>query len=59
MSGHKKITRRAYLVRQALMVGGNAFTAIEAVSSVLLEHPEIDPDEKKTEREWQEIYGEQ
>lgn len=55
MSGGKKITRRAYLTRKALIEGhGMPIAQIsEAVATTLLEHPELDPDETRTWEEWE------
>jgi hypothetical protein len=35
----------------------NLFVVAEAVSSTLLEHPELDPNEKKTWQEWEKSNG--
>lgn len=62
MSGHagdqpedRKYSRRQYLVYQVLMSDPgkiDIFTAIEAVSSTAIEHPEWDLDEQMTWAEW-------
>lgn len=46
-------SRRAYLLMAALLAGADTFTAIEAVSSTAIEHPEWDMDEFRTWDEWQ------
>lgn len=52
-SPHKRLTRRQYLTRAALETPGtDIWTAIEAVSSTAMEHPEWDMEEKKTREEW-------
>ena len=49
-------TRRQYLVIAALQeTGTDVWTAIEAVSTTAIEHPEWDLDEEKT---WEEWHGE-
>lgn len=46
-------TRRQWMTIHCLMRGGTALTAPEAVASVLLAHPELDPDEERTWDEWE------
>jgi hypothetical protein len=53
MRASEPITRRQYLTIKALVGGTTWFTAIEAVSSTALEHPEWDMDETKTYDEWE------
>jgi hypothetical protein len=48
----KKLTKRQYLTREAIEAGADIWTAIEAVSSTAMEHPEWDMEEKKTREEW-------
>jgi hypothetical protein len=49
------ISRRMYLVTQLLLEGTPILSAIEAVSSTALAHPEWDMDEMKTWSEWEEV----
>lgn len=49
----RTFTRRDYLIYSAVMEGTHALTAIEAVSSTALEHPEWDMDERMTWEEWE------
>lgn len=51
-----KMSRRAYMVLRVLMEDNDVdlFTAVDAVSSTALAHPEWDMDERKTIDEWQE-----
>lgn len=55
--GFVKYTRRQYLTAMAMMNGANVFSAVEAVASVALEHPEWDMDDEKTWAEWVSIKG--
>lgn len=50
------MSRRAYLVMRVLMNNADLdlFSAIEAVSSCAVDHPEWDMDERKTWDEWEE-----
>jgi hypothetical protein len=49
------LSRRNYLTIKATIEGGvGVFAAIEAVSSVAMEHPEWDMEEKRTWKEWEE-----
>jgi hypothetical protein len=48
-----QVTRRQWLTRRAIMSGAAPFGAVEAVSSVAIEHPEWDMDESKTWAEWE------
>ena len=47
------LTKRQYLVRRAMAAGAYMWTAMEAVASVAIEHPEWDMDEEKTWKEWE------
>lgn len=47
------LSRRQYLVIKALEAGASVFVAIEAVSSVAIEHPEWNMTEEKTFAEWE------
>lgn len=48
-----KISRASYLTIQAMHVGGaDVFTALEAVASTAIEHPDWDMDEERTWVEW-------
>ncbi len=47
------LTRRRWLTIQALVEGVDLFTAIEAVASTALAHPEWDMDEERTWGEWE------
>jgi hypothetical protein len=52
----KKLTRRAYLTRKALMNVSEhlgVFSVTEAVATTLSAHPEWDPEEKRTWFEWE------
>lgn len=55
MNGLDEITRRQYLTRKVMAVGGgvNVFMVAEAVASTALAHPEWDMDETKTWDEWE------
>lgn len=48
------VTRRQWLIRQAILHGASPFEAIEAVASVAIERPEWDMDETKTLTEWEQ-----
>lgn len=48
------ITRRSYLFMKAIEGGAGLFLANEAVSSVAIEHPEWDMDERRTWPEWEQ-----
>lgn len=50
---NNEITKRDYLFAKAVLAGASAFEAIEAVSSVAIEHPEWDMKESKTWNEWE------
>lgn len=47
------ITRRRYLTIKALEAGAHVFSAVEAVASTAIEHPEWDMDEMRTWTEWE------
>lgn len=47
-----EMTRREFLTHKVLLAGADWFTALEAVASTLLAHPEWDTDEIKTFEEW-------
>lgn len=47
------MTRRQWLTIKALETGVDIFTAMEAVSSVAIEHPEWDLDEVRSWSEWE------
>jgi hypothetical protein len=47
------ITRRQWLTRRAILSGASPTLAVEAVSSVAIEHAEWDMDETKTWAEWE------
>lgn len=47
------MTRRRYLIIQALISGAGLFATSEAVASTALEHPEWDMEETKTWKEWE------
>lgn len=49
----RTFTRRSYLVYRSVMEGTHALAAMEAVSSVAIEHPEWDMDEEMTWAEWE------
>jgi hypothetical protein len=46
------MTRREYLMFQALEAGAGVLEAQEAVSSVAIEHPEWNMDEERAMSEW-------
>lgn len=46
------MTRRRYLLIQAVLAGANIFLAKEAVDTTALAHPEWDMNEERTWREW-------
>jgi len=52
----KLLSRREFLVWQQVMRGVGWVMAKEAVSTTLLEHPEIDADELRTWSAWEEFY---
>lgn len=52
MKSNDVLTRRQYLLYNAVMRGAPILAAVEAVSSTAIEHPEWDMDEKKTWLEW-------
>ena len=49
------ISRRMYMVTCALLDGAPVLSAIEAVTSTALAHPEWDMNELKTWSEWEEV----
>lgn len=57
--GDEPITYRQHLIEETLILGldseppVDSFGAIEAVSSMLLDHPEIDADEIRPRRVWE------
>lgn len=51
MSAHR-CTRRRFLTAQAILAGADAASAIEAVSSTALAHPEWDMDEVRDWDDW-------
>jgi hypothetical protein len=51
-SDERTFTRREWLTRRAIMSGASAFMAIEAVSSVAIEHDWDMDTERKTMAEW-------
>ena len=55
--GRLMVTRRTFLITRALMVGDGVdlFTAIEAVSSTAIEHPEWDMSEERSWSEWERL----
>jgi hypothetical protein len=48
-----KLTMREWLTCQAVLAGADVFTAVEAVASTAIEHPEWDLNQKKTWEEWE------
>jgi hypothetical protein len=53
----EQITRQRYLLIKVMVDSEcDAFTAMEAVSSTALAHPEWDLDEKKTWKEWEDSH---
>ena len=46
------MTRRQYYICEAIIAGADVFTAVEAVSSTAIEHPEWDMDEERTWADW-------
>lgn len=46
------VTRRQFMTEETIAAGVAWPVAMEAVSSTLLAHPEIDADETRTRREW-------
>lgn len=53
VDGNDQVTRRQWLIRQAILHGASPFMAVEAVASVAIEHPEWDLEEVKTMHEWE------
>lgn len=47
------LTRSQWLIRKAIDSGAGPFEALEAVSSITIEHPEWDMTETKTWKEWE------
>lgn len=52
MADERTYTLRNYLTIQATIEGADVFTAMEAVASTAIEHPEWDMDERRTWDEW-------
>jgi hypothetical protein len=52
-AGDGLITRRQWLTRQAILNGATPSLATEAVSSVAIEHPEWNLEERKTMEQWE------
>jgi hypothetical protein len=48
-----RMTRRRYLVFEAFQYGASWWSAMEAVATTAVEHPEWDLDEERTWREWE------
>jgi len=48
----ERITLRRHLQESVMTSGAPWFVAVEAVASLFLEHPEIDPDVVRTRQEW-------
>lgn len=57
MHDDDRVSRRFYMVAVACD-GADVWTAVEAVSSTAIEHPEWDMDEMKTWAEWEAELGE-
>jgi len=53
MSGDELLTRHGYLLIKLCMDGANIFTALEAISSTAIEHPEWDLEEQQTWDYWE------
>lgn len=51
--GEELLTLRQYLTRKVILEGTDIWTAIEAVNSTALAHPEWELEEEKTWEEWQ------
>lgn len=49
------VTRRAWLIAQAVMAGADTYLALEAVSSTALAHPDWDMGERRTLDEWEGV----
>lgn len=47
------MTRRHWLLVSAVAAGADVFTAVEAVASTAIEHPEWDMGETRTWSEWE------
>lgn len=52
--GDELLTKRQWLTRRLILDGSDIWTAIEAVSSVAIEHPEWDLEEERTWGEWEQ-----
>ena len=52
-----RYNRRTYLVMKAVQDGADVLTALEAVASTAMAHPEWDMEEEKTWKEWEEELG--
>jgi len=48
------VSRREYLTCSAVLMGADIWTAIEAVASVGLSHPEWDMDEMREWADWEQ-----
>jgi hypothetical protein len=48
-------SRRQFLTYQAVMNGADIYTAIEAVASTAIEHPEWDMEEELTWEQWENL----
>jgi hypothetical protein len=55
----KRYTRHQFMVYRLVMEGTPVFSAVEAVSSTALEHPDWDMDETFTWAEWERLEEEQ
>jgi hypothetical protein len=53
MADLKHVTRRNFLVAEAMLLGTPMSLAVEAVSTTAVEHPELDMHEIRTWAEWQ------
>ena len=49
----EQVTLRHYLLTRACLSGADIWTAMEAVSSTAIEHPEWDMDERRIFDEWE------
>jgi len=50
----REMTRRNYLtIKATIITGTDVFSAIEAVASTAIEHPEWNMDERRTWDEWE------
>lgn len=47
------LSRREWLIAQAIRAGADLFLAVEVVASTAIEHPEWDMAERKTWDEWE------